>query len=957
MGAEATLATWRAAWRRTRRAAAAAHPRLSMPDPAPGRRGRAGGQGSPRGPACLGTITSRLHVPERPLAPVSQAVAAATGPGIVPSPASASPARVASPILSAPVRNRDGRRVRGGGRDILRSGTGGGRGGEETVGRATRVRRGRPPERPRRPTPTGGIRILRRVLLRRRRSLLLRPQSPPGRVAYGGVPLHRRTDQAHRGPQADPGRGGISRRPCASRDPPRRLRPQPPRARAHPVHRPEPGAVPPPGRRGLCGGRPPGHPEAAARDPGGRDAGGMAPPPGLRDGALRGRARGRRRGRGPLQRARRRGARGGRLRSSPRRGGPGEGRGGASLRARRARHERRLHAHGGAGRRGRGLPAGRRGGHPAHGQPPGGPGLHGAPRDAGPVRRQHRPGNPHGVDVHPGGARHPGRPEPGARPAGPADPGRHPRRGGRVWQQAEHLPRGRRRGPPGAPAAPPGQVGGDAPGEPPHDHPRPEPGHRAGGGRGPRGPRARPEVADLGAALLYTTAIVPTLTPLMIQGPYDIPALRCELVALYTNTCPTGAYRGAGRPEATYYLERMMDLVADATGVDPAEVRRRNFIPPDRFPYKAASGAEYDSGEYAKALDEALRLADYPRLRREQDAARKEGRLLGVGLSSYVEICGFGPWELGTVRVNKDASATIVTGTSPHGQGDDTGFAQIVAELLTIPLDRITVVHGDTLLVQYGGGTSGSRSMALGGSAVYVAAQQVREQILGIAATMLEASKADLVLEDGRVAVRGAPGRAVTLAEVAAAAYDGEHLPEGQDPGLEATCRFTSQGTTFPFGTHVCVVEVDPETGSVRVVRYVAVDDCGRVINPLLVDGQVHGGIVQGASQALLESVVYDENGQLLTGTLAEYGIPTAHFMPRMERGVSVTPTPRNPLGAKGIGEAATIGSTPAVVNAVVDALSHLGVRHIDMPLTPERVLAALRRAQAASPAGSGQGG
>jgi carbon-monoxide dehydrogenase large subunit len=464
-------------------------------------------------------------------------------------------------------------------------------------------------------------------------------------------------------------------------------------------------------------------------------------------------------------------------------------------------------------------------------------------------------------------------------------------------------------------------------------------------------------LADLGAALVYTTAIVPTLTPLMIQGPYDIPALRCELVALYTNTCPTGAYRGAGRPEATYYLERMMDLVADATGVDPAEVRRRNFIPPDRFPYKAASGAEYDSGEYAKALDEALRLADYPRLRREQDAARKEGRLLGVGLSSYVEICGFGPWELGTVRVNKDASATIVTGTSPHGQGDDTGFAQIVAELLTIPLDRITVVHGDTLLVQYGGGTSGSRSMALGGSAVYVAAQQVREQILGIAATMLEASKADLVLEDGRVAVRGAPGRAVTLAEVAAAAYDGEHLPEGQDPGLEATCRFTSQGTTFPFGTHVCVVEVDPETGSVRVVRYVAVDDCGRVINPLLVDGQVHGGIVQGASQALLESVVYDENGQLLTGTLAEYGIPAAHFMPRMERGVSVTPTPRNPLGAKGIGEAATIGSTPAVVNAVVDALSHLGVRHIDMPLTPERVLAALRRAQAASPAGSGQGG
>src|SRR5579885_2537019 len=403
-------------------------------------------------------------------------------------------------------------------------------------------------------------------------------------------------------------------------------------------------------------------------------------------------------------------------------------------------------------------------------------------------------------------------------------------------------------------------------------------------------------LADLGAALVYTTAIVPTLTPLMIQGPYEIPALRCELVALYTNTCPTGAYRGAGRPEATYYLERVMDLVADATGVDPAEVRRRNFIPPDRFPYEAASGATYDSGEYAKPLGEALRLADYPRLRREQEAARRAGRLVGIGLSSYVEICGFGPWELGTVRVNKDGTATVVTGTSAHGQGDDTGFAQIVADALTIPPERVTVVHGDTLLVQYGGGTSGSRSMALGGSAIYVAAQEVRAQILGIAANMLEAARTDLVLEDGRVSVRGAPARAVSIAEVAEAAYNGEHLPDGQDPGLEATSRFKSQGTTFPFGTHVCVVEIDPETYVSRITRYIAVDDCGRVINPLLVDGQVHGGIVQGASQALLESVVYDAQGQLLTSTLAEYGIPTAHLMPPMERGTSVTPTSRNPL-------------------------------------------------------------
>ncbi len=451
-------------------------------------------------------------------------------------------------------------------------------------------------------------------------------------------------------------------------------------------------------------------------------------------------------------------------------------------------------------------------------------------------------------------------------------------------------------------------------------------------------------LADLGASLVYTTAIVPTLTPLMIQGPYEIPALHCELVALYTNTCPTGAYRGAGRPEATYYLERVMDLVADETGVDPAEVRRRNFIQPTRFPYTAASGAQYDSGDYAKPLDEVLRRADYKTLRAEQVTQRTQGKIMGIGLSSYVEICGFGPWELGTVRVNKDATATVVTGTSPHGQGDATGFAQIVADILTIAIDQISVVFGDTLLVQYGGGTSGSRSMSLGGSAVYLAAQEVRTQILGIAADMLEAAPADLALANAQVSVKGSPGREVSIAKVAQAAYNGAHLPEGQAPGLEATSRFKSEGTTFPFGSHVCVVEIDPETGGIRIIRYVAVDDCGRVINPLLVDGQIHGGIAQGVSQALLEAVVYDDKGQLLTGTLSDYGIPTAHLLPRIERGASVTPTPRNPLGAKGIGEAATIGSTPAVVNAVVDALSHLGVRHLDMPLTPERITAVLRQ-------------
>jgi len=467
-----------------------------------------------------------------------------------------------------------------------------------------------------------------------------------------------------------------------------------------------------------------------------------------------------------------------------------------------------------------------------------------------------------------------------------------------------------------------------------------------------RGVRCR-VLADLGGSLIWLTAIVPTLTPLMIQGPYEIPALHCELVALYTNTCPTGAFRGAGRPEATYYLERMMDLIAQAAGIDPADVRRRNFIASSKFPYKTATGATYDSGDYAKPLDEVLRLADYPRLRREQEAARRTGRWTGIGISSYVEICSFGPWELGTVRVNKDASVTVVTGTSPHGQGGATAFAQIVSDALTIPLEQVTVVHGDTLLVQQGFGTSGSRTMALGGSAVYLAAQDVRKQILGVAANMLEASAADLTLEAGAAVVRGAPGRTVTIADVAKASYNGEHLPEGQDPGLEATSRFKPDDMTFPFGSHLCVVDIDPETYQIKISRYLAVDDCGRVINPLLVDGQVHGGIVQGVSQALLEAVVYDEQGQLLTSTLSEYSIPTAHMMPMMERGISVTPTSRNPLGAKGIGEAATIGSTPAVVNAAVDALRHLGVVHLDMPLTPERIAQAVKEARRGNVAGA----
>lgn len=452
-------------------------------------------------------------------------------------------------------------------------------------------------------------------------------------------------------------------------------------------------------------------------------------------------------------------------------------------------------------------------------------------------------------------------------------------------------------------------------------------------------------LADIGAYTLSTTVDIPALTVRVLTGPYAIEHVQAEVVEVYTHKTPTGAYRGAGRPEATFYLERLMDLVAAELGLDPAVVRRRNLLPKSAFPYKAPTGARYDSGDYRRALRVLLDRAGYAELRRQQAAERRRGRYLGIGLSCYVEVCTYG-WETARVRVAPDGSAVVFTGTSPHGQGGATGFAQIVADRLGIPPDRVHVVHGDTLAIPSGMGTAGSRTLVVGGSAVLRAAEKVRRKMLRVAAHLLEASPRDVELRDGKVAVRGSD-RAVTLQEVAEAAYQASRLPDGLSPGLEEEGSFVVEQATAPFGAHLCVVEVDPETGQVRVLRYVSVDDCGVVVNPLLVEGQIQGGIVQAMGQALLEEVVYDPAGQPLTVTLADYPVPRAVHAPAVEMHRTVTPSPTNPLGAKGVGEAGTIGATPALANAVLDALRPFGIRHLDTPLRAERIWRAIRESQA----------
>jgi carbon-monoxide dehydrogenase large subunit len=445
-------------------------------------------------------------------------------------------------------------------------------------------------------------------------------------------------------------------------------------------------------------------------------------------------------------------------------------------------------------------------------------------------------------------------------------------------------------------------------------------------------------------------AFLPFLTRSMGQGVYRLPKVEINARSATTNTTPTDAYRGAGRPEAAALLERIVDMAAAELERDPVELRKQNFLRPDEFPLTTVTGANYDVGEYARALDEACRLAGYEELRREQAERRERGdvKQLGIGVSTYVEVTAGGLFqEYGAVEVHNDGTVTATVGTSAHGQGHETAFKMIVAELLGVPMDAVTVVQSDTALVPRGTGTMGSRSLQTAGSALHKSSEVVLDKAKRVAAHLLEADVADIVVhDDGRVGVAGAPATALSWGELALAAGDPAQRPDDLEGGLRSELDFNQGEATYPFGAHVAVVEVDTETGRVEHLRHVAVDDCGRVLNPLLVAGQQHGGIAQGAAQALYESVEYDDDGNPRTASLLDYAMPSAAELPSFEAANTETPTPLNPLGAKGIGESGTIGSTPAVQNAVVDALSIYGIRHLDMPFTSERVWQAIREAR-----------
>ena len=468
-------------------------------------------------------------------------------------------------------------------------------------------------------------------------------------------------------------------------------------------------------------------------------------------------------------------------------------------------------------------------------------------------------------------------------------------------------------------------------------------------------------IADVGAYNMILTAAIPTLTMLMANATYDIPAIRVTLTEVFTNKTPTDAYRGAGRPEATYFVERGMDLLARELNMDPAEVRRKNFIPRDRFPFATQMGAVYDSGDYEKALDRALENANWAELKKQRDAARAQGRLVGLGLAMYVEVCGIGPssslptggWEHSQVTIERDGHISATTGASPHGQGNETTFAQMLADQFGVPIEHVTILHGDTGVVKQGIGTFGSRSQAVGGTALHMAGTKVKAKMAKFAAALMEASDEDLVFENGKIFVKGAPARGKTFAEIAGYAYVPVPLPPGLEPGLSEEAFFEPTNNTYPFGCHISMVEVDRDTGEPRLLKLVAVDDAGHLINPLIVEGQIQGGLAQGIGQALIEEVVYNSDGQLVTGSFMDYALPRATDFPRFELDHTVTPTPVNPLGAKGCGEAGTLGSTPSIVAAVVDALSEFGVKHIDMMLRPEKLWRIIQGPRQ----GSGQGG
>jgi len=466
--------------------------------------------------------------------------------------------------------------------------------------------------------------------------------------------------------------------------------------------------------------------------------------------------------------------------------------------------------------------------------------------------------------------------------------------------------------------------------------------------------------ANLGAYLSTASTGIPTiLHGLMLSGAYDIKNIHEDVYGVFTNTTPTDAYRGAGRPEATFMVERLVDLVAQKLKMDPADIRRKNFIPPFTDGHAVATGLTYDSGNYVGALDKALAMAGYAALRKQQAELRKKGEHMGIGFSTYAEICGLGPsqvagavgfggglWESAIVRFHPSGKVVVMVGISPHGQGEETTFAQIVSSELGVPVDDVEVVHGDTERTPMGWGSYGSRSTPVGSGALMGAITKIREKSKIVTAHLLEAAVEDIEYADGKFFVKGSPGKFKTIQDVALMANVAWNYPKGLEPGLEASAFFDPPNFVYPFGAHIAVVRVDAETGEIRLERYIAVDDCGRVINPMIVEGQIHGGIVQGIGQALWEGAVYDESAQLLTGSMMDYALPKADFFPKFELAMTETPTTVNPLGVKGIGETGTIASTPAVYNAVMDALLPLGIRKLDMPLTPERVWRAIQSAR-----------
>ncbi|WNV75486.1 xanthine dehydrogenase family protein molybdopterin-binding subunit [Geodermatophilus sp. DSM 44513] len=464
-------------------------------------------------------------------------------------------------------------------------------------------------------------------------------------------------------------------------------------------------------------------------------------------------------------------------------------------------------------------------------------------------------------------------------------------------------------------------------------------------------------LADMGAYLRLVSPGVPVLGAFMFNGIYKFPAYRFECDGVFTNKVPTDAYRGAGRPEATFAIERIMDELAAELGMDALELRRKNWIKAEEFPFTTVAGMTYDSGDYETATQQALDLIGYDELRAEQQRRRESGNpvQLGIGFSTFTEMCGLAPsrvlgslsygaggWEHASIRMLPTGKVEVVTGSTPHGQGHETAWSQLVADRLGVPFEDVEVLHGDTSVAPRGMDTYGSRSLVVGGAAVVNAAEKVVAKARRIAAHLLEASEEDLQFTDGKFSVRGTPGAELAIQEIALATFAAHNLPDGMEPSIDADATFDPENFSFPHGTHICAMEVDTDTGAVRIRKYACVDDVGTIVNPLIVEGQIHGGLAQGIAQALFEEAVYDADGNLTTGTFVDYLVPSAADLPSFDTGNTVHEAPGNPIGAKGVGEAGCIASTPAVVNAALDAVRHLGVRDIRMPLTPERVWRAL---------------